>query len=290
MRTATFLPILLWTWTLGTARAQTRADVSSTMFSDGVHPTFAVGLMGTDTRTVYAYWKEVLKGVSIKVTDKKEVIGATARIPTISPDTVRIYVKAEQPKGSALLMAHVSIKTTSGFIGPDSPERELIAARAYVEQNSVVLKRRIAQTILDQGRKKLSTLGTELSQLQREKTRLEENIDRTKRKDAEALTEQERGEAELPILVGKLDLLREQARTAPSEQTEKELRSAEREQTKLQDRIRRAGNSSVAAKKKVTDLEWEVKKNLKDQEAKQVEVGKQEELVKELERNVAAVN
>lgn len=287
MRTSTLLlPLLLLATPL---RAQTQADISSTMFSDGVHPTLAVAFIGTDARTVNAFWKEELKGISIKVTDKKELVGVAARIPAISPDTLRIQVKADQPKGLNQVTVHVAIRSASGFIGPDSPERELTAARAYVEQRSVVLKRQLAQADLENGRKQLGRLQDELNMLQREKTRTEENITKTQRKETEAQAEVQSGEAELPISAGKVDVLREQAKQAPSDESDKQLRSAEREHAKLQDRVRRAGDAAVAAKKKAADLEWEVKKNGKDQEAKQVAIGKQEELVKELERNLANV-
>lgn len=270
--------------------AQTQADVSSFMFSDGVHPTLSVGFVNTDARTVTDFWKSELKGISLKVTDKKEVLGIAARIPTISGDTLRVYLKADQPKNVAMVTVHLAFLTTSGFVGPDSPEREITAAKAYVEQRSVMLKRQIANTTLENGRKQLSALQSDLNGLQRERTRMEENIARTKQKDAEALAEQQRGEAELPILAAKVDHLRNQLQQVPSEESEKQLRSAEREHAKLQDRIRRNGDTSVSAKKKIADLEWEVKKNIKDQEAKQTAITKQEELVKEFERALSAVN
>lgn len=287
MRTSTLLlPLLLSAAPLS---AQTRVDHSSTMFSDGVHPTFAVAFIGTDARTVTAFWKEELKAISVKVTDKKELTGIAARIPAISPDTLRIQVKAEQPKGLAQVTLHVAIRSTSGFVGPDSPERELTAASAYVQQRAVMLKRQLARTDLDNGRRQLTRLRDELGMLQREKQRTEDNIERTRRKDAEALADAQAAEAEVPISAGKLEQLKADVKANPGEWTEKELRSAERDHTKLQERVRRSGDASVAAKKKVTDLEWEVKKNIKDQEAKQVAITKQEELVKQLEGNLANV-
>jgi hypothetical protein len=269
--------------------AQTTADISSFMFSTGVHPTFAVAFDDTDAGTVNAFWKSELKGVSVKVADKKELIAIAARIPSISPDTIRLLVKADQPKGLRMVTAHVAVLTTSGFVGPDSPELELTAARAYVEQRSVVLKRQLAQSALEKGQKDLSRLQNDLDLLQREKTRSQEGITKNQRKDQEAQAEKAKAEEELVQLTSDVEAARQQVSATPTEEGEKQLKDKERQHAKAQERIRRAGDASVNAQKKVKDLEWSITRNVQDQAAKQQAIEKQEAVVEDLRQKLAAI-
>ncbi len=138
----------------GLLAQQTAVEVSSFAFSDGVHPTFSFLFEGTDVKYVESFWRDELKKISTSVSSKKEVIGAGALLPQVSPDTVRILVKAEQRKNSPLITAHVAILTTAGYVGPTTNERAYEAARAFVQQHSTALRRQLAQQELTHGRER----------------------------------------------------------------------------------------------------------------------------------------
>lgn len=264
-------------------------DMGSCQFSNGVHPTFDVRFEGTDARTVEAFWKTELKAISTAVTNKKELIGVAARIPAVSPDTLRLLVKAEQPKGTTTVTAHVAILTTNGFVGPDAPERELTASQAYVQQRSVALQRQLAQAALEKGERDLGRLKGELDMLVREKARAENTIAKTKEKDEQAAKDKEATDQELAKLGPELEAMQQEQAATPTEEGAKELKGRQKDQVKLQDRSRRLAESSVSAKKKVTDLEWRIKKNLEDQALKQQAVEKQQGVVEELRNKLASI-
>ena len=97
-RLSTFLAALFVATSL--SAQQTEVEVSSFAFSDGVHPTFSFLFEGTDVKYVESYWKDELKKISHDVSTKKEVTGAGALLPQVSPDTVRVQMKAEQRKAA----------------------------------------------------------------------------------------------------------------------------------------------------------------------------------------------
>lgn len=285
------LPLLLLL-SLLTVRSMGQAvtvDLGSHMFSNGVHPTFDVRFEGTDARAVEAFWKSELKAISLDVTNKKELTGVTARIPSVSPDTLRILIKAEQSKNSTTVTAHVAVLTTNGFVGPDSPERERTACQTYVQQRSVVLQRQVAQAALEKGERDLTRLRNDLDMLVREKARAENTIARTQEKDAQAVKDKEAADQELARLGPEVEALEKEQAATPTEEGAKELKDKRKDLERLRDKGRRFADTSVGAKKKVTDLEWSIQKNLEDQAAKQKAIEKQEGVVEELRNKLNGI-
>lgn len=285
MRLFNLLPFLLPLASL----AQVQPTLGGFMFSNGVHPTLDVTYENTDTRTVENFWKSDIKGISTSITNKKELIGVAARIPAVSPDTLRIFFKTEQAKGSTSVIAHIAFLSTSGFVGPDAPERELTACTEYVRQRAVTLKRQIAQGALDKGEHDLAKLQGDLDQLKREKMRTEGTIEKTKQKDEQAVKDKADADAELAKMPAALAPLEKDAADQPSKENTEALKDKQKEQAKLQDKSRRLEETSVNAKKKVTDLEWEIKKNLQDQDAKTAQIQKQQTLVDQLREKLGAI-
>src|SRR5690606_20372116 len=167
------IPVLLSTEDL---RGQSAPVVSAFQFSDGVHPTLDATFENASTSEVVAFWRNELKAISVKVTNKKELIASGARIPSASTDTLRIYIAVEKPKGALWATAHMAFRTTSGFVGPDAPERELNGCTEWVQQRTVILRRKLAQAEVDQAQRTLVNLTRQLDMLKREKQRAENGI------------------------------------------------------------------------------------------------------------------
>lgn len=277
---AAFLPL---------AAQPVTVELGSSMFSTGVHPTFDVRFEGTDVRSVEAFWKAELKAISMDVTNKKELMGISARIPAVSPDTLRILIRAEQPKGYAWTTAHIAVQTTNGFVGPDAPERERMACEAYVQQRAVTFQRQLAQAALEKGERDLLRLKSDLDMLVREKARAEGAIAKNQQKDADAVKEKEATDQELGRLMPEVEALEREQAATPTAEGAKELKDKQKDRTKLQDRSRRLADTSVSAQKKVKELEWEIKKNLDDQAAKQKAIEKQDTVVAGLREKLSSI-
>jgi len=273
---------------LGSA-GQPAVSIGSYAFSDGVHPTFTFPFEGTDARFVEAWWKDELKGISQAVSNKKEVVAAGALLPQVSPDTVRVLVKAEQRKGVPMLTAHVAVLTREGWMAPSSDPRAFEAAKAFVQERSTLLRRQLAQQELTQAEKGLARLISELNGLQREKERAEAGIERSRQRAAEAVREQERLAAEAEEVSRKAEAQRKENAQGPDAEGERLLADLLKQQARAAEKRKRAGEDELSARKRAEELAQEVRKNLQDQERKRVEVQRQEELVQQLRAKLDAI-
>lgn len=271
------------------ARAQSSVQVASFSFSSGIHPTLSFQFEGADAKYVESWWKDELKRVSQDVSNMKEVVGAAALLPQISPDTVRVLVKAEQRKGMPFAMAHVAILTRDGWVGPASNAQVFEGAKTYVQQQSTLLRRQLAQQELTQGERGLDRLNGELNNLKREKERAEAGIEKAKQRSAEAVQEQERLAKEQDELALKVAEQRKDNAEETSAEGEKALADLLKQEARLQDKRRKAGEDEVNQKKKSEELVWEVKQNEEAQVRKAAEVARQEQLVKQLREKLEAI-
>lgn len=269
--------------------AQTSVTPSSFAFSNGVHPTFSFVFEGTDVKYVESYWRDELKRISASVSTKKELIAAGALLPQVSPDTVRILVKAEQRKNSPLLTAHVAILTTAGYVGPTTNERAYEAARAFVQQHSTALRRQLAQQELTSAEKGLSQLRTELNNLQRERERTKSSIEKSRQRAAEAVTDQQKARATMDELTPRVEAKRLEVAQTPSDAGTKELNDLLKQQTKAQDTERKALETERNMVKKGEELELQVKKFDEDELRKQEAITRQETLVGSLREKLDAI-
>lgn len=277
--------VLIATW----LNAQATVSVSSFSFSNGVHPTLSFQFEGTDVDYVESWWKDELKRVSREVTNKKEVVAASAVLPQITADTVRVLMKAEQRKGAPFTVAHVAFLTNEGWVGPSSDTRVFEGAKAYVQQQSTLLRRQLAQQELTVAEKGLARLSQELSNLQRDKERAESSIEKAKLRAAEAVLEQERLAREQEELTRKSDAQRKENADEPDAEGEKALGELLKEQSKSQARHGKAIEEEAHQKKKAEELAWEVKKNAEAQLRKRDEVARQEQLVKAMREKLEAI-
>ncbi|HRD54130.1 MAG TPA: hypothetical protein PKY96_15945 [Flavobacteriales bacterium] len=271
------------------AHAQQTVQVSSFSFSTGIHPTLSFQFEGTDVKYVESWWKDELKRVSRDVSNKKEVVAAGALMPQVSPDTVRVLMKAEQRKGAPFVMAHVALLTQEGWLSPSSDMRSFEAAKAYVHQQSTLLRRQLAQQELTTAEKGLAKLNSELSMLQREKERAEASIVKANERAVEAIAEKERLAKEAEEQAKRVEAQRKENATDPSAEGEKELAELVKQQAKLQEKRSKAIAEEAQQKKKGEELAWEVKKNLQDQDRKRAEISKQEQLVKAMREKLESI-
>lgn len=272
------------------AVAQTTVGVGSYAFSDGVHPTFSFVFEGTGEKQVEGHWRDELKRISHAVSWKKEVIGAGALVPQVSPDTVRVLVKAEQRKGSPLLTAHVAILTRDGWVGPGSDAAVFEGARSFVQERSIALKRQLAQQALDAGTRQLGRLRNELATLVRDHERMEQGIKKSLERADEAAREQEHLRREQADLGPRITEQRAINASEPTEENAKELAGLMKQQARLEDRLRKAQDKERGMRKRAEDLAWEVKKNAEDQERKSNEVAAQDKAVEALRARLEAIH
>jgi len=271
------------------AQGQTKVTPGSFPFSNGIHPTYSFIFEGTNVKYVESYWRDELKKISHGVSSKKEVVGAGALIPAVSPDTVRVLMKAEQRKGSPLLTAHVAIFTTAGYVGPDSDPKVYAAGQAFVQQHSTALRRQLAQQELTAAEKALGRARTELTGLQREKERAASSVVKSQQKAAEAREAQQRTQAELDELGPRIEAKRNELSASPSDEGTKELNALLKEQTRTGNSQRKAQESERTMSKKADDLAWQIKKNEEEQVRKEAEIVRQETLVNALREKLAAI-
>ncbi len=270
--------------------AQTNLGSGEYGFSDGVHPTFSMVIEDADVKTVEGFWRDELKRISKDVLTKREVVGAGALVPQVSPDTVRVLVKAEQRKGSTTLTAHVAIFTRNGWVGPDSDPKVYEAAERFVGERTTALLRQIAQEALVLGSKELGRLQNELASLKREQERMEGQIKKSNERAEEAAKEQERARKEQADLEPRMVEQRSINASAPTEENAKTLADLMKQQARLNDKLRKAQEEERSMKKRAEDLAWEVKKNVEDQGRKTAEVERQQVVVDELRAKLEAIH
>lgn len=275
------LTLLPW----AAVHAQSTPGMSAYQFSDGVHPTFEATFEDAKEREVEAFWRDRLKSISVKVTKKRELVGAAARIPAASPDTMRILIAVDRPKGGLYTTAHVAFLTTAGYVGPDSPAREHNGCAQWVGLHTMALKKQFAQAALDLGRRDLDRLQRDLDMLKREKERAENSLRKAQQRGEQAARSREALEKEL----GRADTAATSA-MADSTKAANAERDRLREQHKLRDKAGRDAKTAQDMEKKAKDLQWAIKRNEKDQVTKQEAIDRQHTVVNGLLEKLQAIH
>lgn len=265
--------------------ARSAPEMSAYQFSDGVHPTFDVTFENARERDVTSFWQNELKGISVKVTNKKELIGAMARIPAASPDTIRILIAVERPKGGLYTTAHIAFLTTAGFVGPDSPERELNGCTQWVQQRTVSLQKQFAQAALDLGQRDLEQLQRDLAMLKREKDRAQSSLQKAQQRGEQAARDKEGFERQLGEMDASPPAVAADSASGPNAEMDRS-----KQQGKLRDKVARAAKTSQNMEKKANDLQWTISQNGKDQVKKQEEVDRQQVVVSGLREKLQAIH
>lgn len=270
--------------------AQTEVRNASYTFAGGVYPTYSVVFTGTDKATVEKWFKDQLKPVSAELGGKKEVMSIGTRLPEVSGDTIRVFVKADQPKGSKDVTAHVAYRVNMAFVGPDNDERQREGCRNWMYQNSVMLKKNIAQKDLEAGQKQLGILEDEMAGLLKEKDRAQNNIEKTQRNIIDAEKDKVGAEGESKIMETTIDAKKQQVATSPTEENTKELQSLMKDQEKLRKKTQKLAQDIEDGKKKVEDLQFQIKQNLAAQDTKGKAIEAQKKVVEELTAKLAGIN
>ncbi len=273
-----------------TLLAQTEVRNASFTFAGGVYPTYSVVFNGTDKATVEKWFKDQLKPVSADMGGKKEVMSIGTRLPEVSGDTIRVFVKADQLKGSKDVTAHVAFRSNMTFIGPDNDERQREGCRSWMYQNSVMLKKTIAQKDLEAGQKQLSILESDMTGLLKEKDRAQNTIEKTQRNIIEAEQDKVGAEGESKIMETTIDAKKQQVATSPTEENTKELQSLMKDQEKLRKKAQKLTQDIEDGKKKVEDLQFQIKQNLAAQDTKGKAIEAQKKVVDELTTKLAGIN
>ncbi len=274
----------------GIAQEHTVTEHRSYAFSDGVHPTIVVVHADADLRTVEDHWRGVLKGVSRKVSGRREIIGMTALIPEITTDTVRVLVKGEQPRGVPSVTLHVAFLTTHGYLGPGSDSLMVRGAREFVRRHALALRMGLATKAVSDAERTLSRLRRELGMLVREKERAEGQRGKSILRDSSAVADQVRLAAEITSAEASVGAKREAMRADHTVESEKELKMLVKQRDKLQARHASAIRSMETARKRTTSLEESIRRNQEAQVAKEAALVQQEAHLEELRARREAIH
>lgn len=273
----------------GSALAQTAVTPGSYAFRDGVHPTFDFQFEGTDSRYVEAYWHDELRKMAMSTSTKREVVANGVVLPQVSPDTVRIQVKAEARKGAPFVTAHVAILTTSGYLRPGMEGDAYEAARTFVQRHSTALRRQLAQQELAQAQKRQAFLEQELATLQRDHERALASIEKSGQRAGEAAQRQLQLNDELKALEERLAEARTQQASEPSEEGAKDLERLVKEEGRLHNQLKKAQELETGMEERAKDLERTVQRNQEAQATKQGELDRQRALVEALREKLAGI-
>lgn len=266
--------------------AQNPLHMGSARFSDGPRPTYTSELLGTDVRTVTRFWEAELKNISIKVTNKKELVGNAARIPAVSPDTMLVRVKVEQARSGSPVNVHIAGRTINGDISAASVQKEQEAFRSYVEQRMLALRQQLGMQAIADARKEQERLESKLHGLEREQQRSTEQLARTREKLAASQAGQEPRAADVKRTADAITEAQRAHDAAPSEALAKAVKSAQNEHKKAQDQVRKAESAETALAKRIAELEWAIKKAQDDQTAERKAIDTQKTLVLRLEQDL----
>jgi hypothetical protein len=271
-------------------KAQTEVRTSSYAFRTGVCPTMSVVFNQADARQVESWYKDRLKPISSDISNKKEIMAIGVRLPEVSSDTIRVYVKADQPKKSTDLTLHVAFRVNNAFVGPDSDERQREGCRNWMYQHAVMLKKELAQKEVEAATKTLHLLENDQAMLVKEKDRAQNSIEKTQKNITADEQEKVATEGESTAMVTRVDAKKQEVANSPTEANTKELQGMLKEQEKLKRKTEKLTKDIESGKKKVEDLQFQIKKNLEDQGAKAKAIDAQKKVVDELTTKLAGIN
>jgi len=270
--------------------AQTEVRYASHTFAGGVYPTYSVVFNGTDKATAEKWFKDQLRSISADMGGKKEVMSIGTRLPEVSGDTLRVFVKADQPKGSTDVMVHAAFRVNMAFVGPDNEERQREGCRNWMYHNAVMLKKNIAQKELEAGQKQLANMEGELAGLVKDKDRAQGSIEKTQHNIVEDEQAKVGAEGESKIMETTVEAKKQEVATSPSEENTKELQSMMKDQEKLRKKAQKLTQDIEDGRKKVEDLRFRIKQNLAAQDTQAKAIEAQKKVVEELTTKLAGIN
>lgn len=287
MRTSLALLALLFTFF---AQAQTEVRNMSCAFAGGMYPTFSVVFADVDADDVEKYMKERLKPISLDMGGKKEIMSIGTRLPEVSSDTLRVFVKAEQAGKGTNVTAHVAFRVQNAFVGPESDETQREACRKWVYEQALMLKRNIIQEEVEASQKQLDRLQDDLAGSVKDKVRLENALEKNERKTTEDQLESEQVVGEGKLMAERIGTKRQEMAAAPSEALSKDFEALIKEHEKLTHKAAKLAEDIADGKKKSEDLRYQIKLNLLNQDLKSKEITAQGKVVKELVIKQAAID
>ncbi|MBL8001580.1 MAG: hypothetical protein JNL05_06425 [Flavobacteriales bacterium] len=282
------LTLFLLGLTLHTA-AQTEVTFSSRKFSTGLQPTFTARFTGAERAEVEAWFKRSLKDISADVRDKKEVLAIGARIPAATGDTLSILLAVDQRSKNDDVVAHLAFRIAGDFVNSDSEQRRIDGCKAFVYDQAVAYKRKVASERLEEAERDLRGAQGKLEEMQRDQKRYELGIEKNNERSADAAKDKEKAVEDLKLADVRVKEMEGASASNPTEEQIKALNSALKEQKKLQERITKLDTDGVDARLKVSDLQKQLADNAKAQESQRQAVAAQEQVVEERRKALAEI-
>jgi hypothetical protein len=270
--------------------AQTPVNNASFTFTGGVYPTFTTLYNKADAGMVEKWYKDQLKPISSDMGGKKEVMSIGTRLPEISSDTIRVFVRVDQPKKSEDVTVHVAFRVNGAFVGPDSEARQLEGCRSWMYQRAVMLKKEMVQKELDEATRQSLRLESDMASLKKEQERAQGTLEKTQQRITDDEKDKAETEGHLVTMNNKVEAKRQEVANGPTEENSKELQNLLKEQGKLKSTNEKLTKSIADGKNKVLDVQEQLKKNLGDQDVKSKAIDAQKKLVEDLRTKLANVN
>ena len=276
-----------------TKEKQTKVELSSQTFVDGVHTTFAVAFHGVSTNELENFWKRQLKDMCEDLETKKQLTAIGMRIPTVHNDTIRVLGKAVQPKKSLISTMHLTFVVDRVDVGAGSGEQEerrIKACQDFVYKRSVLFKRQLIEEELSNANKALNRLQKAQEALVKEKGRAEKSMGKNMDKGKLAEKAKAKAESELKSLATQVETKQQEVGVDPSEENTAALNSMLVDRGKATTLRDKSDKTIVAMDKKVKNLQFAIKKNIEDQANTKVEIEKATEKVKSITQKLAELN
>jgi hypothetical protein len=270
--------------------AQTSVSNTSFTFSGGVYPTFSTVFNKADAGGVEKWYKEQLKSISADMGGKKEVMSIGTRLPEISSDTIRVFLKADQPKKSEDVTVYAAFRVNGVFVGPDSDPHQVEGCKSWMYQRAVLLKKELVQKQVDEATRHSLRLESDMAGLLKEKDRAQGSLEKTQQNIVQDEQEKADVDGQSTVMVTSVDAKRQEVSNGPTEANSKALTELLKEQEKLKGKGEKLAKSIESGKKKVTDLQEQIKKNLADQDAKSKVIETQKKDLEALRTRLQNIN
>ena len=143
---------------------------------------------------------------------------------------------------------------------------------------------------MEAGQKHLANLESELAGLVKDKDRAQSSIEKTQHNIVEDEQAKVGAEGDGKIMETTVEAKKQEVATSPSEENTKELQSLMKEQEKLKKKAVKLTEDIADGKKKIDDLQFRIKQNLAEQDAKGKAIEAQKKVVEELTTKLGGIN
>ena len=232
---------------------------------------YMVTLFETDVAFVQREWRSQMKDVSRKLTTKKIWFIDNARIMSISQDTIDIYSDIESIKKTGNVELKVAFNVGGTFISVEDEKRDAAVVK-YIYDFAFRTSKKIVNDQVLAAEKALEKSNKQQELLERQEEQLNRTIEKNKDKIEKAEKDLVQNGKDLDKVNSEIEVKRSIANTSTDEKDAKALQKVLSKQSTLERNTDKLNNIIRSSKKKIDDGEYELTKNVEDQEENKVKV------------------